>query len=156
MADHKFREIKRRYTRTPLWEFANECSRLGLEVVTIKARSYRERVEVAEAAGDALLEVGRRLNGGATVPSSPEMLASRSVSVSQSFGDWYEGLKRSERQRVVWRAANWVLRDKADAWLRPSTVGDRDSPFRLGMAMDSDEGLAAVLRELDAFPQREW
>jgi len=84
------------------------------------------------------------------------MLASRSVSVSQSFGDWYEGLKRSERQRVVWRAANWVLRDKADAWLRPSTVGDRDSPFRLGMAMDSDEGLAAVLRELDAFPQREW
>jgi len=156
MAEHKYRELKRRYYRTPLWEFAAECARLGLEVATIKPRSYRDRVELAEAAADALIEVGRRLNGGATVPGTPEMPAARSESVSQAYGDWYEGIKRSERQRVVLRAANWVLRDKADAWLRPSTVGDRESPFRLGLAMDSDEGLAAVLRELDAFPRREW
>jgi hypothetical protein len=155
MADQKFREIKRRYYWTPLWEFASECARIGLEIATIKPRSYRERNELAEEAADALMEVGRRLDGGGNIPGTPEMAAARDRPVSESFGHWYEGLKRSERQRVVWRAATWVLRDKADGWLRPSTMGDRESPFRLGLAMDSDEGLAQVLRELDAFPRRE-
>ncbi len=155
MADQKFREIKRRYTRTPLWEFATECSRIGLEIISIKARSYRERAELAEDAADALFEVDRRLGGGATVPETPEMPASRHHSVSDAFGTWYEGIKRSERQRVVLRAANWVLRDKADRWLRPAAYGDKDQPERYWSAMESDERLAEVLRELDAFPKRE-
>jgi hypothetical protein len=57
------------------------------------------------------------------------------------------------RFQMGWRAATWVLRDKADGWLRPSTVGDGTSPNRLLMVEESDEGLATVLRELDTFPK---
>lgn len=155
MADEKSREIKRRYTRTALSDLAAECVRLGHEIATIKPRSYRERVELAEDAADALFEVHRRFDGGASVPGHPEMGASRDETVSGSFGAWYEKIKRSERQRVLVRAANWVLRDKADRWLRPAAHGDKGQPERYWSAMESDERLAEVLRELDAFPKRE-
>ena len=152
MADPKFREIKRRYTSTDLSTYIEACNRIGHEIATIKTRSYRERNELAKDAVDALYEVGRRLQGAA-VPGSPELPASRGDPVSSAFGLWYDGIKRRERQRVVWRAANWILRDKADGWLRPRTIRDHESPDRLVLAVESDEGLAAVLKELDAFPK---
>lgn len=155
MADQNYREVKRRYVDTELMVFVEHCTRLGIELVQKKQRSYRERVELAEDAVDALLEVGRRFHGGATVPGTPEMPASRDVPVSVAFGDWYEGVKRTERQRVLLRAAMWVLRDKADRWLRPAAYGDKGQPERYWSAIESDERLAEVLRELDAFPKRE-
>ena len=149
----KYRQTTDRYRDVDFMTLAKACARLSLEIRERKQRTTEERLELGDAASDALMEFSRRLQPHAHVPQDPEDAACRDSSVSQAFGDWYGHIKHSERERVLARASWWALRDDATYWLS-QRIGDATTYGRRWVAVNSDEGLAEVLRALDGFPKR--
>ena len=103
---------------------------------------------------DLLLAIGMRFMVGDAIPDSPEIRLARGVgtSVADVFLPWYESKvdqdTRKVREYTMWRAADFVLRAEARAWLDPHDV--LWSNRRVYMGSRDDEGLVAVLNELEA------
>jgi uncharacterized membrane protein YccC len=115
-----------------------------------KRRTPEERRELADAAAALLAEFHKRMAPAPGVPGQPEDQARRDVTISHAFLEWFETQKRHERQRIISRAAWWALREKAGAWLR----GEAHQPSPYWTAVESDDGMFAMLKELDRFPRR--
>jgi hypothetical protein len=149
----KYRPTTDHYRDVDLMTLAKECARLSLRIRERKQRAREERLELADAASDALVGFSRRLEPHAHVPEEPENAARRDSSVSKAFGDWYERIKERERARVLKRASWWALWEDAKHWLS-QRIGDETTYARRWVGVNSDEGLVEVLRALDAFPRR--
>jgi len=145
----KYRPIERTFRTLDLTAFARRCDELSFAIRERRPRSTEERVALAQEAAEALTEAYLRLGGDTHKQGSPEA-AARVLPVSQAFGEWHESLRRGMRSHTIHRAAAWALRERAEAWLR-GRANDEPAAFaRAVVAADSDEGLQAMLQELQA------
>lgn len=146
----KYRELLPTYRDMDLRSLSNEAQRLSFAIREAKARTPNERQELADRAAAVLWEWHKRMEPAANSPGQPEDQARRDATISQAYLAWFESQKRHERQRIIQRAAWWALREKAEGWLWGKAGGE--SPY--WAAIQSDDGMVAMLRELDKFPRR--
>lgn len=140
------------YRHATLEELWSACQRAAVKLEGGTVRSAEERRELAADVRHLLLAIALCLNTGEFTPGAPEnalaMNAKREL--PEVFGAFAEAqarqASREARRLAAIRAADFVLGNKAMAWLHPSGGWVRADPGVV--ATDSPEGLAGVLARL--------
>ncbi|WP_148649637.1 hypothetical protein [Lysobacter antibioticus] len=139
------------YRDSDLIELAEQCMRRARELNDRVQRTPEQRAVLASDTAYLLTAAGSALDSSEYMPGNPEYATKGGERISvNEFMQWHLRHVHNSRYRTFLRALDMAAGKNREAWRIDVLIDDKKPD---ALAVESDEGLRAVLAELAKLPR---